>query len=61
MKGIINKYSAEYEVECALCENRLLVHRYRIKTASKDFRSEGWSKTKRNGWVCPKCVVLTKK
>lgn len=45
-----------YRFECPLCGDSFTSYERRQKDAEADARSQGYSKTKQCGWVCPVCA-----
>lgn len=52
MKGYI---SPEYTFWCGVCGQWERYHDRTKKLAKVSAREDGWSATKKQGWVCPAC------
>ena len=59
--GQIMRY-IEYSVWCALCDNLEDYTEYaNAAQAARQYRKDGWRKTKKHGWVCPECAKQLKR
>lgn len=53
--------TVQYSVWCEGCDDFLDYSVYKnLKEAEKYWRGSGWSKTLKNGWLCPDCLKVKK-
>ena len=53
--GKILNCSPEYIITCHSCLTQDQITRDNLKQVERDYRSWGWSKTVKYGWVCHDC------
>ena len=57
-KGRVRAFTV-FEANCGVCGNYETPSSASRKGAESVLRKEGWSNTKRHGWVCPTCLPLS--
>ena len=48
---------ADYYITCGKCEYGVHCAEWILKRAEAAMREQGWSKTRKYGWVCPDCKL----